>query len=110
MTCPKEVQQEAIRSGVDIHLESVIYRLIETVRKKTAALLPPKIESRILGEAKVLQLFPVNVKGQKKAMIVAGCRVGNGTISKGEKVRILRGTQREQVFEGESLHRRLCNE
>ena len=87
--------------NVPLHLESVIYRLIETVRSKVAALLPPKIESRVVGEATVQQLFPVKVK--KGTVMVAGCKVSNGIINKSEKVRILRsgdGKDREVVYEG----------
>jgi len=87
--------------NVPLHLESVIYRLIETVRSKVAALLPPKIESRVVGEATVQQLFPVKVK--KGTVVVAGCKVSNGIINKAEKVRILRsgdGKDREVVYEG----------
>jgi translation initiation factor IF-2 len=86
---------------VPLHLESVIYRLIETVRSKVAALLPPKIESRVVGEATVQQLFPVKVK--KGTVMVAGCKVSNGIINKAEKVRILRtgdGKDKEVVYEG----------
>jgi translation initiation factor IF-2 len=87
--------------NVPLHLESVIYRLIETVRSKVAALLPPKIESRVVGEATVQQLFPVKVK--KGTVMVAGCKVSNGIINKAERVRILRsgdGKDREVVYEG----------
>jgi len=87
--------------NVPLHLESVIYRLIETVRSKVAALLPPKVESRVVGEATVQQLFPVKVK--KGTVMVAGCKVSNGIINKAEKVRILRsgdGKDREVVYEG----------
>jgi translation initiation factor IF-2 len=87
--------------NVPLHLESVIYRLIETVRSKVATLLPPKIESRVVGEATVQQLFPVKVK--KGTVMVAGCKVSNGIINKAEKVRILRsgdGKDREVVYEG----------
>jgi translation initiation factor IF-2 len=88
--------------NVPLHLESVIYRLIETVRSKVAGLLPPNIESRVTGEATVQQLFPVKVK--KDTVMVAGCRVSNGVINKAEKVRILRskgeGKEREVIYEG----------
>jgi len=84
-----------------LQLESVIYRLIETVRAKTAALLPPRIETRITGEATVQQLFPITIK-RKETVIVAGCRVGNGTISRNEGVRVLRGPERSQIYEGKS--------
>lgn len=99
--CPRSVRQSALHQRVELHLESVIYRLIETVRAKTAALLPPRLESKNTGEASVLQLFPVTVKGSKNKIVIAGCRVGNGVIGKNDKVRVLRGEDRVQVFEGE---------
>lgn len=74
--------------------------MIETVRAKTAALLPPRVESRITGEATVIQLFPISVK-RKESVTVAGCRAANGTLSRNEKVRVLRGPERGTVYEGE---------
>ena len=85
-----------------LHLESVIYRLIETVRDRVAALLPPIIETRVNGEATVLQVFTIAIKGQKEGQIVAGCRIGNGVIGKNDTVRVIRGDKRDVVFEGES--------
>ena len=101
VNCSRSIQNQAKDMNVPLHLESVIYRLIETVRSKVAALLPPKIESRVVGEATVQQLFPVKVK--KGTVMVAGCKVSNGIINKAEKVRILRsgdGKEREVVYEG----------
>lgn len=54
------------------------------------------------GEATVLQVFTIAVKGQKEGQVVAGCRVGNGVVGKGDVVRVLRGEGREVVFEGQS--------
>lgn len=102
VSCSRSVQNIAASAQVALHLESVIYRLIETVRKKTAALLPPKIETRITGEATVLQLFPINVK-RKDTVNVAGCRVANGTIARNERVRIMRGSERSIVHDGEDI-------
>lgn len=88
VACPRSIQNQAKSANTPLHLESVIYRLIETVRSKVAALLPPTIESRVTGEATVQQLFPIKIK--KESLMVAGCRVSNGVINKSEKVRILR--------------------
>jgi translation initiation factor IF-2 len=98
VNCSRSIQNQAKDMNVPLHLESVIYRLIEAVRSKVAALLPPVIESRVTGEATVQQLFPVRVK--KDTVMVAGCKVSNGVINKAEKVRILRGPDREQIYEG----------
>jgi translation initiation factor IF-2 len=98
---PRSIESLAASKSVPLHLESVIYRLIETVRDKVAALLPPIIETRVNGEATVLQVFTIAIKGQKEGQIVAGCRIGNGVIGKNDTVRVIRGEKREVVFEGE---------
>ena len=64
-------------------------------------MLPPIIETRVNGEATVLQVFTIAIKGQKEGQIVAGCRIGNGVIGKNDTVRVIRGEKREVVFEGE---------
>lgn len=99
VSCSGAVRKYAEENGVKLVMESVIYRLIETVRKETAALLPPNIESRILGEATVLQLFDVTVE-KRRTVKIAGSRVNNGTIHRKEKVRVLRGPDRTIVYEG----------
>lgn len=96
---PRSVEGQAASAKVPLVLESVIYRLIETVRARVAGLLPPIIESRVLGEATVQQVFSIALKG-KATLNVAGCRITNGAISKTDKVRVLRGEARETVFEG----------
>ena len=64
-----------------------------------AALLPPRIEIRVLGEAVVQQLFDIRL-GRKASMMVAGCRVGNGVIGRNEKIRVVRGESRDVIYEG----------
>jgi translation initiation factor IF-2 len=49
-------------------------------------------------------VFEIKLKG-KEVMRVAGCKVGNGVIGKNEGVRVLRGSGRTQVYEGESIRR-----
>ncbi|EIW69086.1 hypothetical protein TREMEDRAFT_12302, partial [Tremella mesenterica DSM 1558] len=97
----RSIQNLAKQSSVTIHVDQVIYRLIDLVRSRVSSLLPPKIEKRVLGEASVLQLFPITIK--RKTSMVAGCRVNNGILKKSDKVRVLRGTERKEVFEG-SIH------
>lgn len=96
---PRAVETQAAAAGVPVVTENVIYRLIETVRDKVAGLLPPVIESRVLGEATVQEVFAISLKG-KATTNIAGCRVTNGVISKTDKVRVLRGESREVVYEG----------
>lgn len=96
------MKQTATAKRVDLHLEGVIYRLIETVREKTAALLPPTVESRTIGEGNVIQPFEIKLP-KRQVAVVAGSRCVNGTFNRNDKVRIVRGPSREQVYEGESF-------
>ncbi|WWD16698.1 translation initiation factor IF-2 [Kwoniella shandongensis] len=99
VSASRQIQTLAKSVHVPLQLESVIYRLIDQVRARVAALLPPKIEYSVKGEASVAQLFSINVK-RKQAITIAGCRVGNGVINRTEGVRVLRGDDREVVYEG----------
>lgn len=102
--CPKSVQTLAARppTAVPIHLSSIIYRLVDTIRQSVASLLPKDVETRVHGEAVVQQLFEISVKassGKKEAMVVAGCKVSNGVFQKARKARVVR--KGETVFTGE---------
>ncbi|RKP22388.1 translation protein, partial [Syncephalis pseudoplumigaleata] len=96
--CDKRVQAHARAAGVKIVSHTVIYRLIDEAKRQLVAMLPKVYESNVTGEARILQLFSINVKGRQYAN-VAGCRVTNGAIKRGEKVRVLRG--QNVVFDGQ---------
>lgn len=98
----RAIQSHAASLSVPIVLESVIYRLIDTVRSKVAELLPPVIETRVTGEAVVQQIFSIKVG--RGSVSVAGCRVSNGVIGKHDGVRVLRGADRAVVFEGKNVN------
>jgi len=87
---PKAINNLAQDLGVYVHTDEVIYRLIDDVTKRVIQLLPPIIESRVLGEANVAQTFDINTHG-RKTKSVAGCRITNGTLTKGFRTRIVRG-------------------
>lgn len=78
-----------LEPAVKIHCDDVIYRLMSYVSEQCAALLPPIVEARIVGEAVVQQVFSINVRS-RSFRNVAGCRVANGTISRHQMVRVLR--------------------
>lgn len=67
------------------------------MRTKLSDLLPPKLTTRITGEAEIAQIFQINVKG-RTFKPVAGCRVKNGVVARNAKVRVMR--KKEVVFEG----------
>ena len=95
------IQKQAARltPPVKIHCDTVIYRLMDHVSKEVAALLPPKIEMRVTGEASVAQTFQINIRSRLFRNI-AGCRVTNGVVARNTQARLLRGPEREVVFEG----------
>ncbi|CAG8444866.1 2569_t:CDS:10 [Funneliformis caledonium] len=93
----KKVQSQARIDNVDMKFYKVIYHLLDEVKEQLGKLLPPILETHVTGEAKVLQIFQINVKS-KEFKPVAGCRITNGTVFKNQKVRILRDNN--QIWEG----------
>ncbi len=71
--------------GVEIHLFTVIYDLIDRMKQALTGMLKPIEEEVILGHAEVRQIFKVSKVGT-----VAGSIVTDGKIVRSAKVRILR--------------------
>lgn len=93
------IRLRADQAGVRIIDHSVIYHLTDEVRSSLSDLLPVAVSHKNLGEADILQVFPINVKGRKYRNI-AGCRIRNGSIKKTSLVKILRWGQ--VIYEGKS--------
>jgi hypothetical protein len=70
---------------------------MDDMKERVVALLPKIRETRVAGEATVLQMFDINVKA-KQTVRIAGCRVGNGVLEKDKIVRVLRDG--DTIFEG----------
>lgn len=62
---------------------------MDDIKGRVIALLPVIIETRVTGEATVLQLFDIHLKA-KQTKKVAGCRVVNGIIDKSKFARVIR--------------------
>jgi translation initiation factor IF-2 len=75
----------AQREGVDIRMYSIIYELLDEVRKAVAGLLAPVIKETYLGRAEVRDTFRV-----KGAGVIAGCSVQDGIIKRDAEVRVVR--------------------
>jgi translation initiation factor IF-2 len=73
--------------GVDIRLYGVIYTLVEDVERALKGLLEPVFKDVVVGQAEVRQVF--QVRGVK----VAGSYVREGTVTRGDLVRVLRGEE-----------------
>ncbi|KAL4401678.1 translation initiation factor IF-2 [Malassezia pachydermatis] len=98
----KSIQTMAARvqPPVPVHCDNVIYRLMDHVSERVAALLPPREEMRVLGEAHIAQIFEIKQGKGKATKNIAGCRVTNGLINRANEVRVLRGEDRREVFRG----------
>lgn len=97
VSAPRSVEVLAKQHSVPIVSSKVIYSLIDDIRSRVIELLPSIIETKVTGEANVLQLFDIQLKS-KQTMKVAGCRVANGIVEKSKHVRVVRN--RETIFEG----------
>jgi translation initiation factor IF-2 len=89
----------AKRESVQVKLYSIIYELIDQVKESMAGLLDPLTREKVIGHAKVKQVFKVT-KGW-----VGGSVVTDGVINRKQRARVLRDGQ--AVYDGsiETLRR-----
>jgi translation initiation factor IF-2 len=76
----------ASHEKVEVRSYSIIYELLDDVKKAMSQLLAPKVEEKYLGRAEIRQLFTVPKLG-----IIAGSYVNDGKIVRTERARIKRG-------------------
>lgn len=94
---PKATQAKADKNLVDIKEYNIIYRLIEDVTNELTSHLKPHIETKILGEVEIKDVFSITSKTKLKFKI-AGCKVTNGNIKRSSKIKVLRG--KNEIFNG----------
>jgi translation initiation factor IF-2 len=97
---PGAVRGMADVKGIRIIDHSVIYHLVDEVKEMLSEKLAPFVTQKVLGEAEVAQVFPINLNGRRYKNI-AGCKVRNGSISRTAMVRLMRFGQ--NVFTGEII-------
>ena len=73
----------ADRDGVEIRYYNIIYDLVDDVKAAMSGLLAPTIREIYLGKAEILEVFNISKTGK-----VAGCRVTEGKVERGAKVRL----------------------
>ena len=90
----------AEEKGVELRYYSVIYDVIDDVKKSIKGMLAPEMKERIVGIAEVRQVFRHPKFGQ-----IAGCMVKEGMVRRNLPIRVLRDNV--VIFEGqlESLRR-----
>jgi len=89
-----DARRMAEKEGVDIRLYEIIYRLTEDIDKALKGMLEPEIVEKVIGRATVLQVFSASKFGK-----VAGCKVTDGELRRGARVRLYHGT--DLVYEGD---------
>jgi len=85
---------------IDLHYYSIIYEVIDEVKKSISGLLSPEIKEQIVGNAEVRDVFR-----SPKIGAIAGCMVTEGHVMRNLPIRVLRDNI--VIFEGqlESLRR-----
>ncbi|KAF2201530.1 initiation factor 2 [Delitschia confertaspora ATCC 74209] len=94
---PPNIAAMAEQKGVKILDSNIIYRVVENVKALLSEKLPPRITSRVVGEAEVAAVFEIGLGGKRK-LKVAGSKVRNGIVDKRLRVKVTRGER--IVFDG----------
>ena len=81
----KQARDLAEREGVEIRYYAIIYDLLDDIKGVLSGMLAPIQRETFLGNAEVLQVFDISKVGK-----VAGCKVTEGVVRKGARVRIVR--------------------
>eukprot|EP00884_Botryococcus_braunii_P019038 jgi/Botrbrau1/5818/Bobra.0366s0004.1 len=89
-TAHAAVDATAKQRSVEIVTERVIYRLLEQAADWLTEAAPRVAQEVILGQAQILQVFELSMRGENKGARVAGCRVKEGFLRLGETFRLLR--------------------
>ncbi|XP_019176572.1 PREDICTED: uncharacterized protein LOC109171927 [Ipomoea nil] len=97
---PTSLSQAANRAGIKIIMHRVIYHLLEDIGKLIVEKAPGTFETKVAGEAQVLDIF--EIKGRSKAkgedVKIAGCKVIDGRMTRSSSMRLLRSG--EVIYEG----------
>lgn len=86
-------QAAAKRQGVEIKSYSIVYELVDDMKKAMAGLLEPEVKEKVLGRAEVRETF-----GVPKVGTIAGCYVVDGMVSRNSMLRLVRDGK--VVYEG----------
>jgi translation initiation factor IF-2 len=78
-------RQSANQKGVEIRYYSIIYDLVDDVKKAASGLLSPEVKENFIGYARIKEVFKVTGIGK-----VAGCEVTEGIARRSAGVRLLR--------------------
>ena len=80
-----QAKSAADQAGVEVRYYNIIYDLVDDVKAAMSGLLSPTIREIFLGNARIMEVFNISKIGK-----VAGCRVTEGRVERGAKVRLIR--------------------
>jgi translation initiation factor IF-2 len=80
-----QARDRARRDGVEIRYYNIIYNIVDDVKAALTGMLTPERREHFLGNAEILEVFNISKVGK-----VAGCRVTEGLVRRGAKVRLIR--------------------
>jgi translation initiation factor IF-2 len=80
-----QARDRAKRDGVEIRYYNIIYNLVDDVKAALSGMLTPETREKFLGNAEILEVFTITKVGK-----VAGCKVTEGLMRRGSKVRLIR--------------------
>jgi translation initiation factor IF-2 len=80
-----QAREMARRENIEIRYYSVIYDLIDDLKKALSGMLAPTIKENLLGYAEIREVFNVSKAGK-----IAGCMVTEGMVKRGARVRLVR--------------------
>ena len=80
-----QAKKIAKRHNIEIKYYSIIYELLDDVKKLLSGLMAPIQKENFLGNASIKKVFKISKIGK-----IAGCEVTEGIVKRGAKVRLLR--------------------
>ena len=93
-------QLMADREAVEIRQYGIIYEVTADIKNALEGLLKPEKKEVVTGRALVLQVFEISRFGK-----IAGCRVLNGVIARGNRMRVIRDQRVLNDYNIQSLKR-----
>ena len=81
----KEAKKLAENENIKILTYNIIYEVLDFIKQRMSGLLAPDVQEKIIGTAKILEIFKVSGAGK-----VAGSKVTEGEINSSSDVRIIR--------------------
>jgi translation initiation factor IF-2 len=81
----KEARESSEKLGIEIRYYNIIYNLVDDVKAAMSGLLAPTLRETMLGNAEIREVFAITKVGK-----VAGCLVTDGTVERGQHVRLIR--------------------